>query len=147
VDALCINQFDLDEKATQVSQMLAIFERAHTVVVWLGEEGPNTKLAFNYLRWEIGDELLPGFEKREIISHSKECRLVTQLLSGIEDICSKNWVRRIWVKQEVWAAKRMLVCCGTSKLIWSENLHGPKVIIIPTTDQKEPDLTRQPPFS
>jgi hypothetical protein len=113
VDALCINQFDLGEKATQVSQMLAIFERAHTVIVWLGEEGPNTRLAMEYLHWAKeegldtpltvrerlgarGGDRLARVAEPERKGHGMQClRIVTHLLSGIEDICSRNWVRRI----------------------------------------------------
>jgi hypothetical protein len=36
VDALCINQADLVERAVQVARMKEIYERAWHVVVWLG---------------------------------------------------------------------------------------------------------------
>jgi hypothetical protein len=93
VDAICINQFDLDEKATQVGHMLAIFERAHVVVIWLGEEGPNTKLAVHYLHWANGNERVVRIAKRNVKGHSQEClHLMPQVLSGIEDLCSRSWV-------------------------------------------------------
>jgi hypothetical protein len=47
VDALCINQSDLDEKGQQVSLMREIFKRAGKVTMWLGEpemEEPPLKL-------------------------------------------------------------------------------------------------------
>jgi hypothetical protein len=37
VDALCINQYNLEEKAEQVRVMLSTFQKASRVVVWLGE--------------------------------------------------------------------------------------------------------------
>jgi hypothetical protein len=36
IDALCINQYDLDERAQQVSIMRDIYGRAKSVVIWLG---------------------------------------------------------------------------------------------------------------
>jgi glycyl-tRNA synthetase beta subunit len=36
VDAICINQQDKKEKATQIPLMQEIFSRAKTVVIWLG---------------------------------------------------------------------------------------------------------------
>jgi hypothetical protein len=36
------------------------------------------------------------------------------------------------VKQEVWAAKRITVCCGTSQLTWSVYLHGANTVVAPT---------------
>ncbi|RYP13678.1 hypothetical protein DL767_010630 [Monosporascus sp. MG133] len=46
IDALCINQADLVEKSQQVPMMHAIYERAASVVVWLGQETPSTTFAF-----------------------------------------------------------------------------------------------------
>lgn len=36
IDAICINQNDLPERAEQVKIMHRIYERAHKVIVWLG---------------------------------------------------------------------------------------------------------------
>lgn len=85
IDALCINQLDLEEKAKQVSHMLTIFERAYSVAVWLGEEGPNTKLTIDYLR-----------STNTHTGHSDECyHSVSRLMSGIEDLCSRPWLLRM----------------------------------------------------
>jgi hypothetical protein len=37
VDALCINQVDLDEKRHQIALMPGIYTKASTVIMWLGE--------------------------------------------------------------------------------------------------------------
>lgn len=47
VDALCINQSDPLEKSVQIQQMMTIFEKAETVVAWLGESTAQTTAAFN----------------------------------------------------------------------------------------------------
>jgi hypothetical protein len=36
IDALCINQLDLDERSAQVQRMAGIFKYANRVIVWLG---------------------------------------------------------------------------------------------------------------
>jgi Heterokaryon incompatibility protein (HET) len=38
IDALCINQNDLEERSTQVAMMKDIYARAAEVVIWLGQE-------------------------------------------------------------------------------------------------------------
>lgn len=38
IDALCINQNDLTEKASQVARMGQIYRNASAVIVWLGED-------------------------------------------------------------------------------------------------------------
>jgi hypothetical protein len=46
VDALCINQQDLDERSSQVQLMGEIFGAASCVLIWLGEAVESSKLAF-----------------------------------------------------------------------------------------------------
>jgi len=47
VDALCINQQDLEERNQQVSMMGNIFRAAERVLVWLGESDDMSDLAFS----------------------------------------------------------------------------------------------------
>lgn len=44
VDAICINQADIDERNQQVRLMRQIYEKAEAVVVWLGAEAQYTYL-------------------------------------------------------------------------------------------------------
>ncbi|PPJ51527.1 hypothetical protein CBER1_09207 [Cercospora berteroae] len=48
IDAICINQADLDERARQVAIMRDIYARALRVVVWIGPASSDSGLAF---RW------------------------------------------------------------------------------------------------
>jgi hypothetical protein len=52
VDALCINQADLAERAQQVSQMGDIYRQAERVLVWLGPEADNSHLV-----WPLCDQI------------------------------------------------------------------------------------------
>ncbi|KAI4273848.1 MAG: hypothetical protein LQ337_004360 [Flavoplaca oasis] len=47
IDALCINQDDLDEKSQQVKKMRDIYARAHRVYVWLGPTWTDSNPNFN----------------------------------------------------------------------------------------------------
>lgn len=49
VDAVCINQGDIDERSRQVSLMGSIYQGAERVVVFLGQEWDGQDLAFDYL--------------------------------------------------------------------------------------------------
>lgn len=49
VDAVCINQDDIDERSRQVSLMGSIYQDAEGVVVFLGQEWDGHDLAFDYL--------------------------------------------------------------------------------------------------
>ncbi|KAF7893856.1 hypothetical protein EAF00_007370 [Botryotinia globosa] len=65
IDALCINQDDLDEREQQVELMRDIYAMAWQVVVSLGSSASNTTMAYTALQWlvhEIGsDEKLREF--------------------------------------------------------------------------------------
>ncbi|KAF7886134.1 hypothetical protein EAF00_010237 [Botryotinia globosa] len=45
VDVLCINQDDLDERASQVALMRRVYSEANTVLIWLGSEAENSEQA------------------------------------------------------------------------------------------------------
>lgn len=49
VDAICINQDDETEKAKQIAIMGNIYKKADSVIVWLGNEVPQTRTAFDVL--------------------------------------------------------------------------------------------------
>ncbi|GES65443.1 related to het-6-heterokaryon incompatibility protein [Aspergillus terreus] len=50
VDALCINQDDLGERAVQVLLMKDIYSRAYNVLLWLGEEDETTEKGYALAR-------------------------------------------------------------------------------------------------
>jgi hypothetical protein len=145
VDALCINQKDHLEKATQVNNMLTVYKKARSVIVWLGEHGPHTELAAAYLR--SNRKMLASDEVRRLRLvvrnsegdtmkaekcewHATRCaRNFAHLRSGIEDLCSREWVRRVWVRQEVWAASAITVWCGSSTLSWDAFKSGLRVTL------------------
>lgn len=50
VDSLCINQLDLDERASQVGLMKQIYSQAESVTIWLGEADPSIHLVMDAIR-------------------------------------------------------------------------------------------------
>ena len=113
IDYLCINQDDLVEKAVQIPRMKNIYSKASTVIVWLG--------------------ISPA-----LVSNSRECQrscgLNVDLLTCSEhkqevweSILNYAWFRRTWVRQEVFAAERLIVCCPYFSTTWelfNEALHS-----------------------
>ena len=49
IDALCINQQDIDERNQQIFLMPAIYSLAYEVIIWLGESRANTSIAMNFI--------------------------------------------------------------------------------------------------
>lgn len=54
IDALSINQDNVDEKSREIQRMGQIFERAQNVCIWMGSHGDNSELAMNFID-EVAD--------------------------------------------------------------------------------------------
>ncbi|RDK39324.1 HET-domain-containing protein [Aspergillus phoenicis ATCC 13157] len=111
VDAICINQDDLDEKSEQIPLMRTIYAQAQHVTVWLGEA------------YEDGDKAL---EKLQSLAEGQDIDI-----EGCEKLCMdlfrRAWFRRIWVLQEVGVARFIYIMCGSVQInghaLW-EGLKG-----------------------
>lgn len=104
VDAICIHQHLPEEKSQQVINMFSIYRKASHVDVWLGTNGMATGLAMAFL----------SSATKKLISHiHAHHKDFDFLLGGIRELLSRPWFQRIWVKQELFAASRVVVHCGT----------------------------------
>jgi hypothetical protein len=123
IDQLCVNQHDMSERASQVHNMLLIYKSARNVLVWLGEQGPQTDLAMSVIR----KEYLVDTHRTEseagnaifFIASLKESACnehYNSFVQGLHDLLARPWYKRLWVKQEVWAAQEVTMCCGGSSV-------------------------------
>lgn len=127
VDAVCINQLDLEERSAQVSRMGHIYRLATRVVVWLGPE--NHKLAMKTLE-HLGTQ--NDAAKSSCHGPSVECvdriwwdpllelPYETQIWDAISNFLSASWFQRMWVFQEIQlASPDSIMIAGESQLLWS----------------------------
>ena len=84
VDAVCINQEDLEEQGHQVQLMAKIYSKAARVLVWLGEKADDSDTALEGIR--IAAEY-------ESMSSSNN-KIVKQAILAL---LQRPWFRRIWV--------------------------------------------------
>ncbi|KAL9610351.1 MAG: hypothetical protein Q9167_004949 [Letrouitia subvulpina] len=122
VDAICINQQDIKEQGKQVSIMWNIYQAADCVVVWLGpEEGDSSTAMHNFAQREAQTRL----PVRNVMDRKwpaelegKRCRCHAgdwysyPPRPGVQKLAERRWFTRIWVLQEVAAAKHVMVLCG-----------------------------------
>ncbi|EON70018.1 hypothetical protein W97_09284 [Coniosporium apollinis CBS 100218] len=102
IDAMCINQEDIAERNEQVQRMATIYRLAYRVVVWLGPETGNSKLAISTLRY-LGAQMVDRFPDGidETLQEAREFFL-TKIsasrgpidLSSINDQHHYDWVRK-----------------------------------------------------
>lgn len=103
IDAICINQADLDEKSVQILLMKNIYADAQLVRIWLGEATDGNDEAFDRLqRLHRGDDVDGGFLRQD--------------LDSLTEIFSRPWWRRVWVIQEFVLARAAIVHCGKASL-------------------------------
>lgn len=124
VDAICINQADLQEKAAQIPEMGHIYRNAHRVVIWLGKRNEYTDYAINvakadttamHLRWSVKTKQYEDDPHLDLQS-SKQGEAFAK---GLEDLLLRPWWTRVWVVQEVaMAYSDPLITCGNASVPW-----------------------------
>jgi ankyrin repeat protein len=102
VDAVCINQEDEVEKGHQIQLMAAIYAKAGHVIVWLGEAQDDSDRALEFIR-TVG--------KNSANSWNTE-----PFEQAILQLLKRPWFRRIWILQEVAAARHIIIKCGSAEI-------------------------------
>ncbi|KAI1846985.1 hypothetical protein JX266_006860 [Neoarthrinium moseri] len=128
IDALCINQKDDNEKSHQIPIMWQIYKLAKCVVVWLGPEGNDSNYALTMLdsiaRKVIVDWPTQTMRPLDPVSGREWADAGQPLPFGEWEMLSlcclyqRPWFERTWVRQEIHAATRAIVKCGSQKISW-----------------------------
>ena len=119
VDALCINQRDVEERSHQVQHMAMIYKSAEKILIWLGEWPKRACLQLERCQaiWkkmllEEGNGRPPSFEYDMVENY--------HIFQHFVDIMELPWFRRLWVIQELALAKRdPIVRIGSVCTTWS----------------------------
>ncbi len=144
IDALCINQADLVERAVQVLRMKDIYARAWRVVVWLGPKAKNSDLAMMavrflsiqsqeteplhviYHRFDSYIIRMPCFQWKH--AHTR-IRMRMTVLRAIYHLLNRSYWRRLWIIQEVaLAARQSPVLCGDSCILLEDVYNALQII-------------------
>jgi hypothetical protein len=116
VDAVCINQGNVNEKNEQIPLMMDIYKHATRIVAWLGQSSNNSSIAIAAVKRLDTVEGRRGILQRK---HDDQCvetlGKVYQAMVGLYD---RPWFRRSWVRQEVAVAKTVRVLCGKDEVSW-----------------------------
>ncbi|KAK1633993.1 heterokaryon incompatibility protein-domain-containing protein [Colletotrichum phormii] len=127
IDALCINQTDLEERNKQVHIMCDIYRRASHVAVWLGPEREDSKMAMAALR-HLGEQAVytergawrtnpPGCSNPELARASVPLPYNEQTWRSIASLLQRSWFERLWMWQEVRLAdERSFMLCGPDSI-------------------------------
>lgn len=115
VDALCINQLNLQERAVQVSRMDQIYGRASQVVVWLGNGWQGSDMAMDFLN-SLGKNaalhLDPALDPSIVVGGLKLDSI--ELRGNLIRLFNLPWWKRTWTVQEFVLADKLVFQCSTS---------------------------------
>ena len=124
IDALCINQEDMEERSSQVARMADIYRLAHRVVVWLGPESEEDRSseALSTLRsigsqievdWTTFDMRATNQGDSSLADRNIPLTLDQNSLKSLLMVISRPWFERLWVQQEIALANEHAVLfCG-----------------------------------
>lgn len=134
VDALCINQEDIQERNSQVSNIPQTYTEASGVIVWLGTDSSehDGQLCLKFLK-NLAQEIFnnryqlrfrgvnPESWRSEVVIYKTITRYLDNEEKHIVDwFLSRPWFRRRWIIQEVVLARKVVVHCGSSTISWPE---------------------------
>ncbi|KAK3710958.1 hypothetical protein LTR37_009979 [Vermiconidia calcicola] len=132
IDALCINQQDLSERAQQVRHMRQIYQNAARVLVWLGESNEQTLKGIRFLQ-EIGSGFSTFYTaqlKHSLSEHATDIwrsawaeyinedrldfinKFRYKDLLAVTHLLERAWFGRAWIIQEFSVNSNVTLVCG-----------------------------------
>ncbi|RYP09586.1 hypothetical protein DL765_008396 [Monosporascus sp. GIB2] len=129
VDAICINQDDVEEKNHQVGMMDVIYKQAGCVLVWIDKEGDDPPIeplspgdtSLNFMGALSIVEIRLFSPQYKIGGNDEEQPRVDETMRGLSGYAffhaskiffSRRYWSRVWTMQEILLGRNVLVCHG-----------------------------------
>lgn len=126
-DAICINQADIHERASQIQIMGGIYRNAKAVLSYLGPGDDNTDAVMrgstkvnidDYIITQEISEGERGFWKEGIFEEAE----LQVLKSTMFQLVHREYWKRAWIIQECLLGKDVQIFCGHASASWEEFL-------------------------
>lgn len=129
IDAICINQSNLEERGKQVARMASIYKSARRVVVWLGTGSEDSDLAMQSLDY-LGKQVIltkdnwlfapPDAEEPYWVEGTCSVPYSEEVWAAINRLLGRPWFMRVWIIQEIQLARHgAVIQCGREQIQWS----------------------------
>ncbi|KAF4631122.1 hypothetical protein G7Y89_g7007 [Cudoniella acicularis] len=140
IDAICMNQEDLEERSQQVQLMRVIYSQAWRVIIWLGEDNGLAAMAIQTIKWFVGEcctRIGTSLDALDLDSNSpmdlqlRIFQTATTKIQRPDPIQTPNewqamewffdqpWFSRVWIIQEV-AFAPAVIYVGSFEIGWKE---------------------------
>jgi hypothetical protein len=113
VDAICINQDDVEERSQQVAIMGQIYSGAEDVKVWLGyrdERIPRLLEKVQTSEWPKAKEVI------DAATSSNEGFYYRRLFEDLREVSELEYWKRLWIVEEFFLAQRIELRYGASRV-------------------------------
>ncbi|USW57875.1 Putative heterokaryon incompatibility [Septoria linicola] len=121
IDAICINQQDIEERESQVMMMGSIYRAASRTVVWLGPAKTYTQAALELavVIWNQLPEDLMTMSPADFRTAIRKVKLPNDTnVKTMNGIFQLEWFYRQWVLQEVVTTKHHICYIGSQAMKW-----------------------------
>ncbi|KAF8860223.1 hypothetical protein BDZ45DRAFT_649084 [Acephala macrosclerotiorum] len=124
VDAICINQSDMEERNLHVKMMGEVYAKAETVRVWLGEAVGIEEMALRCLEnvnEKFNELFLAGMmQNRGAVQYAciNDEKIKGSDWDELAQLLNRAWFERVWVIQEIANAKQAFIHIGRIVLGW-----------------------------
>ena len=136
IDAICINQADMEERGRQVKRMSQIYPLSQNVLIWLGFESEDSKHALETLEYfskqveyvishEWGDA--PNAQEHDWWRDGFALPYDEKTWKSILSLLHRPWFERVWVLQEALSCDRVVLQCGRDTISW---VHVRKALLV-----------------
>jgi hypothetical protein len=123
IDAVCINQMDVDEKNAQVAMMGRIYNQTRKITVWLGPEDSYTRPALEILfklsrTPQLRARAASQLDDDDACSFLGLPSMTSSHWWSVFAFLQRSWFRRAWVIQELALSPKSQIQCGLLTLTW-----------------------------
>ena len=129
IDAICVDQQNLEERGPQVERMGDIYSLADRVIVWLGPEDSTSVHAIHFLRtiaskvevdWVTSTVKPLSQDDADWVDVDKAHTYSKPEVFAIYALVMRPWFERLWVQQEIHANRNAVLICGSDTLSWQD---------------------------
>ncbi|KAK0112373.1 hypothetical protein ONS96_001616 [Cadophora gregata f. sp. sojae] len=126
IDAVCIDQTSVSERNRQLPRIIEVYEDADVVTCWVGEPDECSNMALSLVldltpTHYVGRGML--FERQWLGVKDREH--FPRRLAALYRFLCRPYFRRIWVAQELAAARRPYIVCGKDFIVeWKRLDHA-----------------------
>ncbi len=127
VDAICINQAELEEKSVEVRVMGGIYTSAIIVLVWLGKPDEATEVAPRVVSQlpTVPKEIYKHLRAHDILEQDSYAKLGIPMITTDQwkvfmMLMGRRWFDRVSTMQEAMLARYMGVVCDPHEISWHD---------------------------